>query len=661
MFQDLNPKQRSAVTSLKGPLLIFAGAGTGKTKVLTYRIVNLIHSGVDASKILAVTFTNKATLEMQHRVRQLIKNPAVSPCITTFHKLGLLILRQHIEKLGYRKNFSIYDHADSCHVIKKIKEDHFSSEELPMTASDILFELAKIRLFQNSEPGYQPAIHVSSVLAECLKWYDIYMKNCNALDFDDLLYKPLALLKQFPGDAFDTMFSHIMVDEFQDTNSPQFQMVQLLAQKHRNLCVVGDDDQSIYAFRGSNSKLILNFTTFYPEATVVKLEQNYRCTEEILSVANAVISKNKVRADKQLWSGKKSGQKIRLLFSENEEIESQNIINELSFISRHKHIEFNDTAILYRTHTQSRYLESELMARKIPYQIIGGSRFFEKKEVKDLISYLKLIRNPYDEASLLRIINTPSRGIGHSTIDKIHEYCLQSGQRFFDCLNHDGLLHQVNASQREALTGFHGWIRQLNQSKNNRTSVYALVKRTIEESRYKSEVAKQYPRQNDFEERWSQVESLIESARRFEEEKGDFDEYLDQLSLLTDDPFTRSKDKKLNANGIKLMSLHNAKGLEFKMVAIIGLCETILPHEKSCVSESDIEEERRLFYVGITRAKHMLVLSRPNGKTLRGKTMNLKGSRFLDDIPEHLIEDLSVEASREEGVSFFSNLKERFA
>jgi len=665
MTPFLNKKQYEAVHTINGPLLIFAGAGTGKTRVITYRISNMLKKGINPESILAVTFTNKASAEMKDRVTTLAgKNISSKITISTFHSLGAVILRKYITKLGYRQNFSIYDTSECSSLIRKIIKEELPDLDADITPKDILFQLSKFRLSQFSNKNIYLSIP-DRILKFILKHFKQYLKNCNAVSFDDLIYMPLDLLKDSEIlKYYQEKFKFIMIDEFQDTNGPQYELIKKLANKYQNLCVVGDDDQSIYKFRGSDFSYILNFQRNFTNTKIIKLEENYRSTKIILDAAFAVVKNNKQREQKKLWSSSESKELITLIKAENEPEEAKKIISFISQQNLMSKFDWKDCAILYRTNAQSRVLEEELIAKKIPYQIIGGTKFFERKEVKDIIAYLKVINNPHDETALYRIINIPARGIGQTTIKKINDFCLNRNYNFFKGINSINQIEGIKPSAKQSIINFIQLIKRYQLSSQKQTQLSKMIKCLIEEINYKVEIRKHYSKPLEIEEKFSNCMGIVFSAIDYEKipsNKPSLSSFLERISLMTDSDSNVDKEKKEYANMVKLMTLHNSKGLEFPLVSITGLNETILPHERSMQDDDNIEEERRLMYVGITRAQKKLIISYSLQKSSYGKPVKLIPSRFLEEIPTDLLDDFSKPVTENEMNDLFSTMKEKLA
>ncbi len=662
MSLPLNPSQKKAVDTLHGPVLVLAGAGTGKTRVITARIVNLVSKGIKPENILAVTFTKKAANEMKERLISMIgSKQAKEIFVSTFHALGAYVLKHHADRLGFRKPFSIYDQSESVGLLRKMLKEEFPEWEPPVPVPDLLSWLSTHRL--NRFSGTWGIGEDSNVERVC-QGYQKYLKNCNAVDFDDLLYLPLELFKQ-PDvlEHYRRRFRFLLIDEFQDTNAPQFEMARKLTGPELNICVVGDDDQSIYGFRGSDSKHILNFEKYFKGATVVKLEDNYRSTSTILKAANALIQNNSSRHQKILRSQDGSASRITLIRALNEREEAMMVISGISAARFQNTYALGEMAILYRTHSQSRSLEEELIAKKIPYHLVGGVKFFERKEVKDILAYLKAISNPSDETAMYRIVNCPSRGIGQTSLEALNRFCKERNLRFYD-----GLLHarEIQGLGGNVVASIESFLKLLHNAQESlkTDSVSTLLEKLLKELRYEVEIRRHHTQEEEIREKMDNCLGLVLSARDYENDQGNtsptLEGFLERILLLTEDEEPSTADKKIDRgrNKVKLMSLHNSKGLEFPFVSIIGVNEKVLPHDKSVHSEKDVEEERRLFYVGITRARKKLSLSYSLSKSSYGKDIALSPSRFLRELPDECLEDMKQRASDGEAQSFFSRMKE---
>ncbi len=632
----LNREQRLAAETLSGPVLILAGAGSGKTRALTYRVANLIEHGVPASAILALTFTNKAAKEMKSRISQLVGEArAEEAWISTFHSTCARILRRDIEKLGYSRSFVIYDDDDQVSVLKEImKRLDIDDKYLPLREIKSKIGDMKNRLMTPDEWFYHSEQdHRARQMREVMTEYEKRLKVLNALDFDDLLIRTLELLADHPPvlDYYRQRFSHVMVDEYQDTNKAQYEMIRLLTQESRNLCVVGDDDQSIYGWRGADIRNILDFEKDYPDATVIRLEQNYRSTANILDAANQVIVHNTDRKDKKLWTEAGSGEKIKTFCAGDERDEGAWIADCIHSLNRQEGEKLGDIAVLYRTNAQSRVLEDMLRRAGIAYRIYGGLRFYDRKEIKDIVAYLRVLVNPTDDISLRRIINIPKRSIGDSTVQELMEHARINDMPLYSALS--DLPEGLGSRPRKCVTEFFMLMTLLSALKDT-LPLPEFIETMIE----KTGLEKQYESENTDEAR-SRIENIEEfkgSVAEYiaQEPEGGLEGFLEQVALVTD------LDQQDNASGaVTLMTLHSAKGLEFRNVFIAGLEENIFPSFRSLNDEKRMEEERRLMYVGITRARNRLYLCRARERTLYNQTNYNEPSRFLREIPTRLLED----------------------
>ncbi len=643
----LNPQQYEATTTIDGSVLIFAGAGTGKTRVITYRIAHMISKGIAPEKILAVTFTNKASKEMKERVSGLISLKK-QPFISTFHSLSLYILRREIHHLDYRKNFSIYDESDQLSLLKKIIKDVW-----PHLVDKIDIQNVKNAISSYKDKFIHPKTSISQakspdevVNSSIYKEYQIRLKLFNSLDFDDLILTTLVLFEKYPEilEKYQDQFQYIMIDEYQDTNYTQFLLTNKIAKKYGNICVVGDDDQSIYGWRGADSGNILQFDKYYPKTKVINLEQNYRSTKTILEAANSVIKNNVYRRKKKLWSAKKEDKLITLFSFQNAEDESKEIAKTILDYKLRNNLRFSDFAILIRTVHQSRLFEAQLRRSKISYVFVGGTRFFDRKETKDIISFLKFIINPNDEVSLLRIINTPPRSIGITTLKVLNKYCSENKVSLIKAIKNIDTIDAVNKRSASAIKDFMNIVldyrekfKQIDQNQSS-TTLAQLITDFVKDIYYEREVARISEDRSEIESRMQNVYDLIEDIRYFEEQNRDnqsLRQYLNYISLNSGD----SKNEPTK-DSLTLITLHSCKGLEFPIVFMVGLEDGILPHSRSMdENNGDISEERRLCYVGITRAKNELYLSYCLGRTKYGELTPSNPSRFIKEIPESLIAD----------------------
>ena len=632
---DLNREQRKAAETLNGPVLILAGAGSGKTRALTYRVANLIDQGVPPWKILALTFTNKAAGEMKTRVENLIGiEQAGQAWISTFHSTCARILRRDIEKLGYTRSFAIYDDDDQMTLIKGIlKEQNIDEKFLPPREIKAKISDAKNRLLDPDEWFSKTSRERrNSIIHDVMTLYEKKLKTLNALDFDDLLNKTLELLADHPPvlEYYRQRFEYVMVDEYQDTNKAQYELVRLITLESRNLCVVGDDDQSIYGWRGADLRNILDFEKDYPDAVVIKLEQNYRSTANILDAANQVIANNEERKDKKLWTEKGEGEKIHVYCARDERDEAAWVASRIQSL-RNSGIRAGDIAVLYRTNAQSRVIEEMLMQTGTPYKVFGGQKFYERKEIRDILAYLRVIVNPADELSLRRIINVPKRAIGDATVQTLADYAAEKELPLYSALGEPP--ESLGTKARKSVNGFFSLMTLLMAAKDSiplEEYIDFLIAETGLEEQYQKE---------DTDEARSRLENIAEfkgAVREFalQSENASLEDYLENVALVTD--LDRSGEER---DYITMMTLHSAKGLEFDHVFITGLEENIFPSSRSLMNDQRMEEERRLMYVGLTRARKALFLSRAEERMLYNQWNHNEPSRFLEEIPGRLISE----------------------
>ena len=623
IINDLNDKQQEAVQKTEGPLLILAGAGSGKTRVLTTKVAYLIENiGISPYNILAITFTNKAANEMKERLNKLLGDISNNIQVSTFHSFGLKILRENYEQLGYERNFSIMDSDDTLSIIKKIlKEFNLDTKIYNPTAIRNKISGCKNELISPGEYDKYAISEFEQVVLKVYKKYVDTLKRNNAIDFDDLLILPIKLFREYPNvlEKYQNRFQYILIDEYQDTNEAQYILTKMISAKYRNICCVGDNDQSIYSFRGANYRNILNFEKDYKDATVIKLEQNYRSTETILNAANSVIRNNKERKDKNLWSNKKTGEKITYFKAFNERDEAFYVIREIKKLINNG-INYENIAVLYRTNAQSRIMEEELLKENIPYRVVGSFYFYSRKEIKDLIAYLKLIHNSSDNISLTRVINTPKRGIGLKTISNLALKADTNNLSMFDAIDSGKELE------------FKRLIEKLKEISNNLT-LTELVDKVLDVTGIKKELEEEKTLEADI--RLENLEEFKSITKSFEEKNGviSLEDFLLEISLVSD--VNEYKDDK---NRISLMTIHSVKGLEYDYVFLVGLEEGIFPHINSLMDNAELEEERRLCYVAITRAKEKLYLVNARTRTLFGKEQANPSSRFIKEIDQELIE-----------------------
>ncbi len=643
-MKKLNPPQQRAVNSTEGALLILAGAGSGKTQVITTRIVHLLKDKrVPAENILAVTFTNKAAKEMNERVAAMAGPLAKGIVISTFHSLGVRVLRRDIRTLGFKPNFSIYSSSDQAGVIRQaVRERDIDPKKID--PDQILWKISglKNRLIGPKEFAPDSSSPLEIAVAAVYPRYQELLKGFNAIDFDDIIMLSVGLLKT-PAilSYWQERFRYIMVDEYQDTNASQYLLISLLARKHGNICVVGDDDQSIYGWRGAEVENILNFAKDYPGCVTIKLEQNYRSTGAILDAANSVIKNNPLRTDKALWTASGTGREIDLLVAESEDDEATKVVEAMMLEQYRDKLFWSDLAILYRSNAQSRSFEEKLRIERIPYVVIGGQQFYERKEVKDAIAYLKVIDNPSDEASLLRIINFPRRGIGDTTLIKLNQWSMEHNVPLFETLGRVAEITDISTSCKKTVLAFHTMMKDVIagfSSYNMGAQVNTLFNRLrIEDELYRTLNDAAQARK-----RIENIEQIVNSLAAYEERnpQGTLSAFLERISLMDEDkPKEDSKEHGLNA--VTLMSLHSSKGLEFSHVWLVGMEEELLPHKRSIEEDPTVAEERRLCYVGITRARKYLTISRCLTRRKYGAIEERKPSRFLNEIPEHLLNNTS--------------------
>ncbi len=630
---DLNPAQREAVLATEGPLLVVAGAGSGKTRVLTYRVAHLINAcGVKPNEILAITFTNKAAGEMRERLEDLLGPVARSIWILTFHAACGRMLRREAQRLGYRSNFTIYDQADQVRLTKACLEElERDPKRFVPRGIHAQISTAKNQLVTPAEYAERVASFYDQTVAET---YDLYQRRLfasNAVDFDDLLMLTVQVLESFPEarERWQKAFRDILVDEYQDTNHAQYRLLQLLAEKHRNVCAVGDPDQSIYAFRGADIRNILEFERDFGETKTIALEQNYRSTNTILESANAVISHNRERKPKNLWSELGEGDPVRVLEVEDEHSEARFVAAEIALLVE-EGTNGSEIAVFYRTNAQSRVLEDVLVRQGIAYQVIGGPRFYERAEVKDVIAYLQAIDNPYDAVSLQRIANRPRRGIGDASLARLQTYADAHGLSLWEALGHAEEAG-IAAAPLRAVGQLHSLLQSL-QAGALELEVPEVLERVLERSGYMD--ALRAERTIEAQGRMENLQELVSAAQEYQATAPEpsLSGFLQEISLYSDQDAIRGEQSL-----VTLMTLHNAKGLEFRAVFMIGMEEGIFPHARS-IEEQGLEEERRLAYVGMTRAKERLTLTHASARSLYGSRSYNLPSRFLDELPESKVE-----------------------
>lgn len=637
-YDKLNPMQKKAVDKTEGPVLILAGAGSGKTGALTVRVANLIEKGVKPWNIMAITFTNKAAKEMRERVNGLVGAGAEDIWVSTFHSSCVRILRRDADKLGYDRNFSIYDTKDS----EKLMKDVFT--RLNIGLQDKAFPLKSVmaEISRQKEELVSPTQYSQEAgqdfrrarIASCYREYQKRLKQSNAMDFDDLIYLTVLLLQTEPDvlDYYQERFKYIMVDEYQDTNTSQYMLVKMLAKKYKNLCVVGDDDQSIYGWRGANIRNILDFEKDFPGAEVIKLEQNYRSTKTILEAANAVIKNNNERKDKQLWTENDRGSIIHLHRAENEYEEGRFVAEKIDvLIGRGR--EYKEFAVLYRTNAQSRAIEEQFIKKAIPYRLCGGTRFYDRREIMDILAYLKLMANPADDIAFKRVINVPKRGIGDTSVERVAEFASEKAMSIYHALTHINEIDKIGTRGKK-FEEFYNRMENLKCEKDVLPLPKLIEAVAIRTGYFES---LELEGTEEAETRKENIEEFISKAADYAKrvENAELEGFLEEVSLVADiDEYSE------NENAVVLMTLHSAKGLEFPYVFMTGMEEGMFPSYRSITSgdEKDVQEERRLCYVGITRAREELFLTHARSRMQNGQTQYNQPARFLMEIPEDVLE-----------------------
>ena len=638
LLTGLNKEQQQAVQHTEGPLLILAGAGSGKTKVLTVRIAHLLGQGVNPYEILAITFTNKAAKEMKSRVEGLVGDVANRIWLSTFHSFCAKFLRFELDNfLGYNSNFTIYDTSDSQAVIKAaLKALNLDDKYYPVGAMIGAISDAKNKLLFASDFRKQARDFYQQKVADVYEYYERELRKNNALDFDDLLLVAVKLLQSNEAvlDKYSKRFRYVMIDEYQDTNHAQYLLAKLLASHWKNIAVVGDADQSIYAWRGADIQNILDFEKDYPNCTSIKLEQNYRSTKIILDAANAVIENNEGRPKKNLWTDKTEGAKIQHFTAQSEHEEAAFIGDTIAKKHDIHGVPYGDMAILYRTNAQSRVLEEALIKRALPYTMVGGTKFYDRKEIKDVLAYLRVLYNPFDDLSLLRIINVPKRSIGATTVAKLQDYARANGTSLFMTLTQLHLVDTIKGKTKEKLEEFGILIFTLVAEMEDKT-VLDILESILDRTGYLAQLEESTDPQDQA--RAENIGELLSVAKDFQDTNptGTVEDFLEQVALVNDvDSFEQEESK------VTLMTLHAAKGLEFPIVFLGGLEEGLFPHSRTLMNPEEIEEERRLAYVGITRAEKELYISNATTRTVFGRTSSYLPSRFIDEIPEELVDGL---------------------
>jgi superfamily I DNA/RNA helicase len=668
-LNSLNPQQRLAAETIRGPVLILAGAGTGKTRVITFRIAHMVERGIAPGNILGVTFTNKAAREMQERVRKLLpesksEDKSNRPTICTFHSLCVRILRQHIDKLGYKKNFVIYDESEQLAAVKKI----LSSISAKGEKTDPGAVLAMLSKFKNGGENAKMFgdESVRALAQHIAKRYESALHACNAVDFDDLILLTLRLFREHPDalEACRAKYKYVMVDEYQDTNAAQFELVHSLTKEHRNFCVVGDDDQSIYGWRGAEVANLLNLEKHFPEVKIVKLEQNYRSTTTILNAANAIIKNNVRRRGKNLWSSKGAGAKIQLQTYENDEDEAREVVGQIEFKRIAHRIPWQDCAILFRTNQQSRPLELELRKAGVRYHLIGGQSFFDRREIKDFIAYLKTFLNPHDDISLLRIANVPARGLSDVTMERLLGASHERKCSVFAAMKNPLVTTTFQTNTRKSIEAFVEFVERTQTQIQHATGDLRLqtwADNFLNETNYFAELKRL---DKDPEVAEGRIRSLRELMATMDgignlpTER--LENFLENITLDSD----REEEKENTADAVTLITMHSCKGLEFPHVFIVGLEDGLLPHSRSKV-EGTLDEERRLFYVAVTRAMQTLTISHCGGRKKYGQLLPCQPSPFLKELPEELVEHSDSKSKTpvapESGKNLFAAMREAAA
>lgn len=640
LLDKLNPVQKEACVYVGGPLLILAGAGSGKTRVLTHRVAYLLQEKLAMPwEILVVTFTNKAAKEMRERVESLVGVDSKVEWLGTFHSICVKILKRDIEYLGYTRDFNIIDEQDKQKILKQIlkelsiSEDKCSVSTVASCISKAKDELKNCSDFEKEASGDFRQEQIAKIYNK----YQEYLKKNNSLDFDDLIFLTVKLLEENPErlEYWQNKFKHILVDEYQDTNHAQFKIIYLLAKNHGNVCVVGDESQSIYGFRGADISNILEFEKAYINAKVIKLEQNYRSTKTVLKAANAVINNNKSKIEKSLWTENDEGERIGYFIAKNEYDEGQYIVDTIDKMARNKKYNYSDFVVLYRTNAQSRAIEEVFMREGTPYRIIGGLKFYSRKEIKDIVAYLKLINNPKDNVSFARIINEPKRGIGDTSVDKLRNLAEQSNVSMLEYLNND--IDVMSFRCGNALINFRDIIKDLRTKLNEGITNAEIISLLLDVTGYEAELLKEKTTEN--ESRIENIKEFIGVASAFDEENADnsLGDFLDSIALISD-----IDNLEEGESAVTLMTMHNAKGLEYPVVFMVGMEEGLFPSRRS-MDEDNVEEERRLCYVGITRAEKELTLTMAKQRTMYGSTTYTIPSRFINELPEDVFSEQAIE------------------
>jgi DNA helicase-2/ATP-dependent DNA helicase PcrA len=655
-LSGLNPPQRQAVETLSGPMLILAGAGTGKTRVITFRMANLIGHGIRADRILSVTFTNKAAKEMRERALKLLgPRIKVKPVVSTFHAYCVRILREDINALGYPKTFVIYDRGDQEAAARTALRDIRVGDKA-MKPSDLLNRISTWKMSGISEQNASKHVEADFdfLAAMAYRRYQKQLRASGAVDFDDLLMLTGRLFDEHPEllQKHQAKFDHVQVDEYQDTNGIQFKLIESLVIRHQNICVVGDDDQSIYGWRGAEVQHIMNFGGHFPGTKTFRLENNYRCSEHIVRYANRLVKHNRERHDKKLIAHKPSGTPVRIIAYEDETQESENVVKEIAYLVTELGVRPKDIAILFRTNEQPRLFETEMRRLNVPYVLVGGQSFFDRKEIRDFLAYLKVLSAPRDEVSLLRIINTPTRGLGATTVEKLVQLAVERGKSLWEIVPEAVNTGMVSRKALESLSDFRNLLIRFRQSMLDHPEHMAdTARQLLKTIDYDGEIDRQYKDEAQAEARKTVLQDLVNSIGQYIEKNNDpsLEGFLETTALMDRDD-QNDKDSELADNAVRLMTLHSAKGLEFPRVYLVGMEENLLPHKRSVESdlEKDIAEERRLAYVGVTRAMDDLTLTRAKTRMKWGKRRESMPSRFLFEMQKEPGEELVEEHVGEE-------------
>jgi superfamily I DNA/RNA helicase len=649
-LDTLNPQQREAVETLEGPVLLLAGAGSGKTRVITFRVGHLIEKGIEPQNILAVSFTNKAATEMRERVAHLMgRQIADRVHLSTFHSLGADILKKHIEKIGYKKKFTILDQGDQLSLVKEVmKELNLDPKVVDPAALLFLISRAKMAL---ADPRSLPEFKYHPMMPFAQKAHRNYqaaLRGLNAVDFDDLICLPVQLFREREDvrKKYSELFKYVMVDEYQDTNATQLMFLEAIVRDHHNICVVGDDDQSIYAFRGAVSGNILLIEKKFPGTRVIKLEQNYRSTNTILGAANSLISHNRMRKEKTLWSANGAGEPITVIHAKDEREEAEYVAAEIDALKFQHDLNYSDFAILFRVNPQARLFEEAFRMYRIPYKLVGGQEFFDRKEVKDFIAYLKSCLNPDDEVNLRRIVNVPPRGLGPVTVDRISQYAHTQKITFFRALEAVAAgeveIENVTHGPRENLTGLVELLKRFHGRFDTNIQLKETARELLHDLHFIDYIRSSENSAKIASKRIDNVEEVLSSIAAFETRSGGtLDGFLTRITLDQSNTGSQKEEK----DAVQCMTIHASKGLEFPVVFLVGMEEGYLPHDRSITERGGIDEERRLAYVGITRAKQHLYMTLATTRTRFGRKDDREPSRYLKEVPTEMLTSNTADAS----------------